>query len=173
MHELANQLLSYLKASWRYRWYAVVFAWIIALGGWIAVYLTPNRYEAFARVYVDTQSMLRPLLAGLVVQPNIDQMVTMLSKTLVSRANLEKVIRMADMDLGLNTPEDREQRLTQLSKEVIIQGTGRDSNSIYVISYNDKNPQEAKRVVQSLLTIFVEGSLGDKRKVSSTNSSKA
>lgn len=164
MHELADQLFSHLKAAWRYRWYTVVFAWIIALGGWIAVYLTPDRYEAFARVHVDTQSMLRPLLTGLAVQPNVDQMVLLMTRTLVSRPNLEKVIRMADMAIGLNTPEDREQLITRLSKELVIQNTARENINIYTISYSDKNPEEAKRVVKALLSIFVEGSVGDKRK---------
>ena len=104
MHELAGQLISHLRAIWRYRWYAVIFAWVAALGGWVAVHFTPNRYEASARVYVDTQSVLRPLLAGLAVQPNVDQIVTMMSRTLISRPNLEKVIRMADMDIKLKTP---------------------------------------------------------------------
>jgi polysaccharide chain length determinant protein (PEP-CTERM system associated) len=139
----------------------MVFAWIIALGGWIAVYLMPDRYEASARVYVDTQSVLRPLLAGLAVQPNVDQMVTMMSRTLISRPNLEKVIRMADMDIGLNS-EDRERLITRLTKGLTIRSAG--SENLYTISYGDKNPQPAKRVVQSLLTLFVEGSLGDKRK---------
>ena len=167
MQELIEQLVFHLKVTWRYRWYAVVFAWTIAVGGWVAVYLMPTRYEAFARVYVDTQSMLRPLLAGLVVQPNVDQMVAILSKSLVSRPNLEKVIRRINTE-GLNTPEGREELLAQLSKDVTIQGTGRgegaQSNNIYLISYISKNPQEAKQVVQSLLTIFVEGTAGDKRK---------
>jgi polysaccharide chain length determinant protein (PEP-CTERM system associated) len=162
MHELADQLLSHLKATWRYRWYAVVFAWIIALGGWTAAYLTPDRYEASARVYVDTQSVLRPLLAGLTVQPNVDQMVTMMSHTLISRPNLEKVIRMADMDIGLKTSEDREKLIIRLTRELAIKGAGREN--LYIIAYTDKNPQEAKRVVQSLLTMFMEGTLGDQRK---------
>lgn len=162
MHELADQLFSHLKATWRFRWYVVVFAWIIALGGWIAVYLTPDRYEAYARVYVDTQSVLRPLLSGLAVQPNVDQMVTMMSRTLISRPNLEKVIRMADMDIGLKTSEDRGQLITRLTKELTIKSAG--SENLYTISYGDQNSQQAKRVVQSLLTLFVEGSLGDKRK---------
>lgn len=165
MQELIDQLLSHLKVTWRYRWYAVVFAWTIALGGWVAVYLAPTRYEAFARVYVDTQSMLRPLLAGLVVQPNVDQMVAILSKSLVSRPKLEKVIQSINME---GTPERREEMLAQLAKEVSIQGTGRgeggQTNNIYLISYIGKNPQEAKQVVQSLLTIFVEGTAGDTRK---------
>jgi polysaccharide chain length determinant protein (PEP-CTERM system associated) len=162
MHELVEQLLSHLKATWRYRWYAVVFTWIIALGGWIAVYLTPDRYEASARVYVDTRSVLRPLLSGLAVQPDVDQMVTMMSRTLISRPNVEKVIQMADMDLRLKTSEDREQLIISLTKELTIQSAGREN--LYTIAYTDKNPQQAKRVVQSLLTIFVEGSLGDQRK---------
>ena len=81
MHELAEQLISHLKATWRYRWYAVAFAWVVAVVGWTAVYLAPNRFEASARVYVDTESVLRPLLAGVTVQPNIDQIVNMMSRT--------------------------------------------------------------------------------------------
>ena len=162
MHELADQLLTQLKATWRYRWYAVVVAWIIALGGWTAVHLTPDRYEAHARVYVDTQSMLRPLLTGLAVQPNIDQVVTMMSRTLVSRMNVEKVIRMADMDTGPNAPEDRDQLVARLTRELAIKSAGREN--LYTIAYADENREQAKRVVQSLLTIFMEGSVGDKRK---------
>ena len=162
MHELAGQLLSHLKAIWRYRWHAMIFAWVAAIGGWGFVHTVPNRYEASARVYVDTQSVLRPLLAGLAVQPNVDQIVNMMSRTLISRPNLEKVIRMADMDIKLKTPQDREEMIVQLTKGLTIKSAGREN--LYTIAYSDRNPQEAKRVVQSLLTIFVEGSLGDKRK---------
>jgi polysaccharide chain length determinant protein (PEP-CTERM system associated) len=162
MHELVDQLLSHLKAIWRYRWYALVIAWIFALSGWIIVFLIPDRYEASARVHVDTQTVLRPLLSGLAVQPNVDQMVMMMSRTLISVPNLEKVIRMADMDNGLKTPEDREHLVTRLTKELAIKSAG--GENLYIISYRDKNSQQAKRVVQSLLTLFMEGSLGDKRK---------
>ena len=162
MHEVIDQILSYVKAAWGYRWYAVGAAWIVAIVGWIIVYKTPDRYEATARVFVDTQSVLRPLLAGLTVQPNVDQMVQMMSRTLISRPNLEKVIRMADLDIKLKTNEDREELIARLSKNLQIRAAGREN--LYTIGYVDQNPAEAKRVVQALLTIFVEGSLGDKRK---------
>ena len=162
MHELAEQLLSYLRATWRNRWYAVGFAWVAAVGGWLAVYMAPDRYEASARVYVDTQSILRPMMAGLAIQPNVDQIVMMISRTLITRPNLDKVIRMADMDIRLKTPEAREQMITGLSKTLTIKNAGGDN--VYNISYVAGNPQDAKRVVQSLLTLFVEGGLGDKRK---------
>jgi polysaccharide chain length determinant protein (PEP-CTERM system associated) len=162
MRELADQLLSHLKIMWQYRWHAVVVAWIIALGGWTAVYLAPERYEANARVYVDTQSMLRPLLSGIAVQPNVDQMVTMMSRTLVSRVNVEKVIDANDMDSRLNSPEDREKLIARVTKALAVKSAGREN--LYTISYADQDREQARRVVQSLLAIFMEGSLGDKRK---------
>ena len=165
MHELADLLLTHLKAIWRYRWYAVVSAWLIASGGWTVIYLIPDRYQAWARVYVDTQSMLRPLLSGLAVQPNVDQIVSMMSRTLVSRVNVEKVIRMTDLDVGLETPDDREKLVAHLSGELYIRsaGPGKLNTNLYTIAYSDRNPDLAKRIVQSLLTIFMEGPTGDKR----------
>src|SRR5215831_2245835 len=120
MHEVVEQLLGYLKGAWRYRWYGVATAWAVAIGGWLFVYVMPDRYEASARVYVDTQSVLRPLLAGLTVQPNVDQMVAMMSRTLISRPNIEKVIRMADLDVKLKTTEERETLILRLARELQI-----------------------------------------------------
>ena len=162
MHELVDQLFSHLRAIWRYRWYAALVAWIAAIAGWAFVYQLPNRYEASARVYVDTQSVLRPLLAGLAVQPNVAQVVNMMSRTLISRPNLEKVIGMADIDIRLKSPEAKEAMIARLNKEVTMKSGG--AENLYIISYIDNHPQEAKRVVQSLLTIFVEGNLGNTRK---------
>ncbi len=162
MHELIDQLFSHIRAAWRYRWYAVVVSWIVAIAGWIVVHQMPNRYEASARVYVDTQSVLRPLLAGLAVQPNVGQIVNMMSRTLISRPNLEKVIGMADIDIRLKSPEAKEGMISRLNKEVTMKSGG--AENLYIISYTDNHPQEAKRIVQSLLTIFVEGNLGNSRK---------
>jgi polysaccharide chain length determinant protein (PEP-CTERM system associated) len=167
MHELAYQTLSTAKAAWRYRWIAVIVAWVVALGGWTAVHRMPDRYEASARVWLNTQSVVKNLLAGLTAQPNVDQMVGMISRTMISRPNLEKVIGMADMDTGLASPRDREQMITRMIKEVTLQSAGGDN--LFTISYTDKDPHKAKLVVQSLLTIFVERSLGEQR----TNSEAA
>jgi polysaccharide chain length determinant protein (PEP-CTERM system associated) len=44
-----------------------------------------------------------------------------------------------------------------------IQLSGNPNNNLYTISYRDPNPEQSRKVVQSLVTIFVESSLGDKR----------
>src|SRR5688572_23108434 len=120
----------------------------------------PDRYEAHARVFVDTQSMLRPLLSGLAVQPNMDQVVLMMSRTLISSVNLEKVVQMADP--GQKSPDERERLIARLTQALTIRSAGREN--LYTITYSDPDRERAKRVVQSLLTIFVERSVGDKRR---------
>lgn len=161
MHELLDQLLSQLKGAWRYRWYAVIVAWIIAIGGWIAVYLMPDRYEASARVFVDTGTVLRPLLLGLTVQPNLEQTTAMMSRTLISRPNLEKVIQMAGLEGNLKSTEDRVQLIGRLMTEVSIKSAGKEN--LYTISFTNQDPQVAKRVVQSLLSLFMKATVDDSR----------
>jgi polysaccharide chain length determinant protein (PEP-CTERM system associated) len=49
-----------------------------------------------------------------------------------------------------------------LMSSLKINNTSRDN--IYTITYRDTQPEHAKRVVQSLVSIFVESNLGDSRK---------
>src|SRR5688572_28781612 len=118
MHELAYQLSSDLRASWRYRWHAAAAAWLIALAGWGMIHRMPDRYEATARVWVDTQSILKNLLAGLTAQPNVNEMVGMVSRTVISRPNMERVVRMTGIESELKSPRDLEMYVTRLTREV-------------------------------------------------------
>jgi protein tyrosine kinase modulator len=162
MHEVVAQILGYLRAIWRRRWIIVVIAWVVSIVGWAWVYTLPDRYEASARVYVDTQTLLRPLLSGLAIQPNFEQQVNMMTKTLLARPNLEKVARMTDLDVTAKTASDTETMLNELGEKIRLGGTDREN--LYTIAYQNKNPDLAKRVVQALLTIFTESNLGKTRK---------
>jgi polysaccharide chain length determinant protein (PEP-CTERM system associated) len=147
---------------WRFRWLGLIVAWVIAAIGSIIAFQIPDKFQASARVYVDTQSILKPLMAGLAVQPNVDQQVNMLSRTLISRPNIEKLIRMADLDLKSGTKSQQEELIERLTKSVTIKSTGRDN--LYLLEYDDPDRNKAKRVIQSLVSIFVESSLGASRK---------
>ncbi|PKO73565.1 MAG: chain length-determining protein [Betaproteobacteria bacterium HGW-Betaproteobacteria-17] len=161
MDQILQQILGYAKATWRRRWWGVAVAWLVCIVGWTWVMTIPDRYQASARVYVDTQSLLQPLLAGLAVQPSVNQQITMMTRQLVSRPTLEKVARMTDLDVRAKTPEQTEALLNGMASRISIADTGREN--LYTISYQDPNGELAKKVVQSLLTIFVETSLGKTR----------
>jgi polysaccharide chain length determinant protein (PEP-CTERM system associated) len=161
MEDILRQVLTTLRASWKHRHLGILVAWLVGAIAAGSILRIPDRYEASARIYVDTQSILKPLMAGLAVQPNIDQQVMMLSRTLISRPNVEKLIRMADLDLNLKGKTDQDALVDSLTKTLKIDGIGRDN--LYTLSYRDTDPARAQRVVQSLTSIFVESSLGDKR----------
>jgi polysaccharide chain length determinant protein (PEP-CTERM system associated) len=161
MAELTAVILAFLKAIGKYRWYAVVISWVVAIIGWAVVYKLPNDYQASARVYVDTQSILKPLLSGMTTLPNLDQQVVFMRRTLISRPNVERVMRMVDLDVKASNAKDHEKMVDELMDKIKIIGTERDD--IYTITYNNPNPKLGKDVVQSLLTIFVEGSFGGKK----------
>jgi polysaccharide chain length determinant protein (PEP-CTERM system associated) len=169
MDELLAQLTAYSRGIWHRRWIGIAVAWLVALVGGTIVMQMPDRYEASARVYVDTQSVLRPLLSGLAVQPDIDQQLTILSRTLVSRPNVERLLRMSDMDLQVRSAVQKEDLILELQKNVKISSAGgRDNHNLYSISYQDPQPAQAQRIVQSLLSIFVESGLGNKRQDADT-----
>ncbi|HEX8787797.1 MAG TPA: chain length-determining protein, partial [Telluria sp.] len=161
MAEITAVLLNFLKAIGKYRWYAVVITWIVALIGWAVVMRLPNQYEASARVYVDTQSILKPLLAGMTTTPNLEQQVMFMRRTLISRPNVERVMRMVDLDVKAKDSKEHDKMVDDLMSQIKIGGTERDD--IYTINYTADNPKLGKDIVQSLLQIFVEGSYSGKK----------
>src|SRR6476469_221430 len=122
MQDVLQQLLSLLRGIWHRRWIGLAVPWIAALIGIAIVYRIPERYEASARVYVDTETLLRPLLAGLAIQPNLDQQVALMSRTLISRPNVEKLVRMADLDLRTGSAAEHDELIDNVAKTIRMDG---------------------------------------------------
>jgi polysaccharide chain length determinant protein (PEP-CTERM system associated) len=158
---IKSLIADYALAMWRRRWYAAGVAWLVCVGGWAFVALMPNTYTAKTRIYVDADSMLRPLLRGIAVDTNVLNEVDIMQRTLLSRPNLQKVARLADLDLGAKTLVDQETVITDLQRKLKISSQAR---SLFELTYEGTQPQQAKKVIQSLLDIFVEGNLGNNRR---------
>lgn len=166
MQETIAQVFGYVWAVWRYRWLVILVAWVLAIVGWVVVWRVPVAYVATAQVFVDTNTVLRPLLKGLAITPDIEQRVAMMSRTLLSRPNLEKLSRMTDLDLQVVTEADQEKMIAGLADSISLAGT-RGNASIYQIEARNRDRDLARRIVQSLITVFIEGSLNEKREDSS------
>ena len=161
---LYEQALAYSRQLWRYKWLALGLAWLICVAGWTAVALIPPKYESSARVYVNADQLLTPLLHGLAVDVNPLRQVEYLQRTLLSRPNLEQVIHLSNLDLSSRAKVSdtaREELLRRLALEVAIRP---QTANLMTITYRDRDPVAAKNVVQALLTVFAENSSGDNRK---------
>jgi polysaccharide chain length determinant protein (PEP-CTERM system associated) len=137
----------------------LALAWFIAVGGWFAVQQMPDRYKVEARVYLDTESVLTPLLAGISVQSNLNQVAAIVSETLLVYSNLIEVVRIAEREGGLEFSGNRELLIEKLARNISIRSGGK--KNMYTISFVDEDPRTAKVIVDSLLKVFVERSLKD------------
>ena len=162
MHELLKMVLGYARGTWRYRWLALAIAWGVSLAGWMYVAQMPDQYRSSAKVHLDTDSILRPLLRGLTVEVDVGQRVQLLSQTLLSQPNLESLARATDLHLQAPTQVDLDRIVDQLRERIRI-GSDRRQPNLFNISYNDTDPRKAQEVVQALLNVFMETTLGETR----------
>ena len=161
MNDVFVQIVSYLQGIWRRRWYMLAVAWLVCGAGWTAVASLPDRYESSARIYVDMDTMLGPLMRGIAVEMNLFQQIDIMRRTLLSRPNVEKIILMTDLDLNVKSDEEKERLVDTMAAKIKI---GQQGRNLFQISFEDTQRELTKRVVQAVMQIFVEGNLGASRK---------
>lgn len=160
MGELHVLIRRYATAAWRYRWATVAFAWAVALLGWVGVMAIPNQYQASARVYVNADAVLTPLLQGIAANAGVTNQLDLLQRTLLSRPNLQKVIAQTNLDLQITGPADMEAMQAALAKQIhLVHAT----QHLFTISYDNTNPRLAYDVVNAILNIFIENKTGTNR----------
>lgn len=165
MNELTQTVLLTLHGLWRFRWQSLLIAWAIAVAGWAVVWVLPNSYEARARVYVDRDTVLKPLLQGLAVGTDVTNDVRAVQTALLSKPNLERVARETGLDARSKNASQHDYLLGGLSRQIKLATEGEGT---YSIRYADADREMAQRVVKTLLATFVEDTLGIKRADSSS-----
>ena len=159
LHELVQQIMLELHAAWRYRWHALVVAWSVMIVGAMLVFSLPNQYVSSAQVYADTNSLNNPLLRGIAVQPDLRGRLDVITRTLLSRPNLETVADKTGLSLRATTPADKDALLVKLGAAVQVKGAG--ATNLYNISYSDTDPAMAQKVVQAFVEILMNNTLGE------------
>lgn len=159
-------IYSYLHGIWRYRWSALFIAWVVALIGWAAVYALPNQYTSHAVMYVDTKSVMKPLLEGLTVESDVQDALAIMSRTVLSRDNLETVIRETDMDLEVSDSRAMDLLVKDLAGSIVLKEGNhkrQESGNIYELSYQGDSAELVYRVVTKLLNNLIESTLNSAR----------
>src|SRR5712691_6808419 len=160
MRSIQSQAAPVVQALWRHRWLAVGTAWLVCTAGWIGAAFVPTKYESSARVYLNADPLLTPLLRGLAADTDPTRQLDFMQRTLLSRPNLEQLVRLTDLDIGVTTPEEKEALFKRLATDISVAPI---TLNLLTLSYRDRDPVVAKNVVQSLLTIFAEKTAGSSR----------
>jgi polysaccharide chain length determinant protein (PEP-CTERM system associated) len=157
MRDLLQIIRTELRGSWRYRWMAMLAAWIICVAGWLSVFAQPDIYEARAQVYVDANSRLAGVMGEVGVAPGVNSRVYVVRQAMLGRPQLERVARDTDLDLRAHSSEQMETLLFNLRENIrVVSGRTAQARNLYTITYNDRDRDMSIAVVQTLLNTFVE-----------------
>ena len=158
LHELLQYVMLEVRAVWPYRWRGLMVAWGVMLIGALVVFSLPNKYEATAQVYADTDALNNPLLRGVSVQPDVRERLQVVTHTLLSRPNLETVADKTGLSVRATTPTEKDELLVKLGAAVQIRDAG--TKSLYNLSYSDSDRDMAQKVVQAFLQILMNDTVG-------------
>jgi polysaccharide chain length determinant protein (PEP-CTERM system associated) len=154
-------LLSRLWGMWRFRWWGMAAAWGVCLAGWFAVQALPNKYESTATVYIDTDTLIRPLMAGMTVNPDINQQVDIMMRALITRPSIEQVVKLSDPSMVDASSTELASKVSAVQENIALKPL--PTKNLFSISYTNSNPAFAQTVTQSLVTLLVNSNLGNRR----------
>ena len=60
--EIRSLIMYFVNGLLARRWTILVAAWFVCILGWFFVAMLPNSFTSHARIYVDTQSLLRLII---------------------------------------------------------------------------------------------------------------
>jgi polysaccharide chain length determinant protein (PEP-CTERM system associated) len=113
--------------------------------------------------------VLRPLLNERIVAPDVSTHLVYVRQSLLGREYLERIARETGLDVGANTPAERERVLLGLRDAIAIDAVPADPgnqgglSSIFTISFRSQRRETAIAVVDSLTNALIEDTLGADR----------
>jgi len=167
-----DQVFYEVRGAWRFRWFALATAFVVAIAGWLVVFALPDRYEASARVFVDTRTALKPALQGLTVDQNVDAQINFVRQSLLAPSQLERIARESGVLLdSVTDPVAKAKILDALSARISLSvysaGNSGDQpgggGTVYAFEYRDTDRARSEKLVGILLNTFVQETLGGKR----------
>jgi polysaccharide chain length determinant protein (PEP-CTERM system associated) len=169
MYALIEKAQHEFRGAWRYRWAALIVAWVVCLMGWAVVIALPNTYAASARVFVDTRTTLSQVTQGLAVESNVESQIQRVRQALLAGPQLDQVARETGLlDPRVVSPQQRQAIIAKLKErvEISVNAQNGGASGMYVISYADTSRERAEKVVERLLNDFVDNTLGGKKQSS-------
>ena len=165
MHTALELILEQLRGIWRFRWTAMLIAWLVCLIGWTVVLALPDTYSAWARVFVDTRTRLSQITAGIAVESNIATQAAAVREALLGGPQLQKVARLAVPGFASASLAQQNAIIDGLRTRLIVDSTGDQRGNqpanLYTITYTDSDRRTARNVVDELLKLFLANSLGN------------
>jgi polysaccharide chain length determinant protein (PEP-CTERM system associated) len=161
-----NKLMEQLSGLWRFRWIGMTVAWTVLLVGLVVITALPDRYQASATVFVDTQTALNAATRTLTVDDATDSQIQGVREALLGGPQLAKIADDTGLTARAVTPQERQKVVEKLRNDIQIAGALNGAGAgagTYVISYTHKDRLTSLKVVDRFVTTFVQEAQSGKR----------
>jgi len=161
----ATQLpLRYLKIFFRRKWLLAIPTVIGLIAGIIIGGVLPKVYESSSVVMVEEEKTLNPLISGLAVSVDLGTRMRTIREQILGWNSLVQLVQRLNLDKDVKSQVQYEKLITSLRDKIQVRMKGPD---LIKIAYDSQDPQEAKKVVQTVNDIFVEENLKSQNRESS------
>jgi len=159
----------YLTLAWNHKWLILFCTLSVAAATFAWAWNLPDRYRAQTLIQVVPQRVPTSYVSS-TVTTGIGPRLQMMSQTILSRTQLERLVEELDL-----YPRERE---TLIMEDVILQmrrdigvnvgGSRRDPATSFTVSYQSENPRTALLVTQRLASLFVSENLENREMLADT-----
>ncbi|MFA6216059.1 MAG: GNVR domain-containing protein [Candidatus Omnitrophota bacterium] len=156
-----NNPLAYLKLFFRRKWFVLTPLYIGLVLGVVAYFVLPATYEASTAILVEEQRTINPLIQDLAVSASFSQRLQTIRERLLGWNNLTDLVKKLELAKNVESQSQFEDFIKDLAKKIRVELS---AQSIIRISYGDKDPQTAYKVVKTLTDLFVEESMRSQTK---------
>lgn len=142
----------------------IATAALIVTAAVIISYALPKKYEAQSTVFIE-RNVISNLVKGIAITPSMEDRLRVLIYSMKSRRLLYKVIQALDMDLNTENQMELAEIIEDFQEDtsIEIRKGARGVMDLFIISYRDADPKFARDYVNTLVRMYIEGSLSEKR----------
>lgn len=161
--------LDYLKIVFRRKWLIIVPAYIGLVGGIVACFLLPPKYEAYTMIMVEEEKIINPLIRGLAVSSSAVQRMQSIKEQLLGWNSLVELTRKLNLAKNVNSQMGFENLVLGLRRNINVQMRGptaqlHSAPTLIRISYFSPDPREAQVMTQTLSDNLVDENMRSQTK---------
>ena len=152
MTETTVSPMNYLKIFFRRKTLLFIPAFFGLILGICASLLLPKQYVSSTVILVEEGKTDNPLFDKLAVSTNVGERLSTIRESMLGWNSLVKLIKRLKLDKDIDTPEAFEKLVLSIRNKISIKLKG---VNILTLSYLSKDPELAKKVVETIADIFV------------------
>ena len=152
MNETTVSPMNYLKIFFRRKTLLFIPAFFGLILGICASLLLPKQYVSSTVILVEEGKTDNPLFDKLAVSTNVGERMSTIRESMLGWNSLVKLVKRLKLDKDIETPQAFEQLVLSIRNKISIKLKG---VNILTLSYLSKDPEMAKKVVETIADIFV------------------